>query len=100
MAAAGFSPSVRLFEAAACGTPIVSDAWEGIETLLRPESEILLASGADDVLAALATPEPQRREIAGAARRRILVGHSSAHRAAELERHLTERHVRAAARVC
>jgi spore maturation protein CgeB len=43
MIAAGWSPSVRLFEAAACGTPIISDHWAGIETLLLPEREILLA---------------------------------------------------------
>ncbi len=35
MIAAGWSPSVRLFEAAACGTPIISDAWAGLESLLR-----------------------------------------------------------------
>src|SRR5690606_37976070 len=50
MIAAGWSPSVRLFEAAACATPIVSDRWAGIETLLEPGREIVLADGPTDVL--------------------------------------------------
>src|SRR5919206_104750 len=50
MVAAGYSPSVRLFEAAACATPIVSDYWPGLETFFKVGSEILVASGADDVL--------------------------------------------------
>lgn len=87
MIAAGWSPSVRIFEAGACGTPIVSDRWDGIETLLEPGSELLLAEGSDDVLAVLARdPAP----IGAAARVRILAEHSAAHRAAELERHLHE----------
>jgi spore maturation protein CgeB len=90
MAAAGFSPSVRLFEAAACGTPIVSDHWQGLETLLAPVREIVLASDAAEVLAALRMAEPDRRAIAAQARRRILAEHTSAHRAAQLERHLAE----------
>ena len=53
MALAGFSPSVRLFEAAACGSPIISDRWAGIETLFAPGREILLAESPDDVLQAL-----------------------------------------------
>ncbi len=40
MIAAGYSPSVRLFEAAACATPIISDVWEGIDTLFEPGEEI------------------------------------------------------------
>jgi spore maturation protein CgeB len=90
MAAAGFSPSVRLFEAAACGTPIVSDEWEGLSTLFAPGREIVLAASAEAVLAALRMPEARRQAIAEGARRRILAEHTSAHRAAELERHLDE----------
>ncbi len=85
MIAAGWSPSVRIFEASACGVPILSDHWEGIETLLEPGSELLLAAGPDDVLAALAR---DAREIGGKARERVLAEHSAAHRAAELEHHL------------
>jgi spore maturation protein CgeB len=91
MVAAGFSPSVRLFEAAACGTPIISDAWPGLETVLEPGREILLASSADDVLRHLRDlPEERRRTIGAAARARILKAHTAAHRALELESLLAE----------
>ena len=86
MIAAGYSPSVRLFEASACGVPIISDAWSGLETIFRPETEIVIADQTDDVLAALAMPEPARQQIAAAARTRCLADHTAAHRAAELER--------------
>ena len=85
MIAAGYSPSVRLFEAAACGTPIISDAWDGIETLFVPGTAIVLASGADDVLRQLAGGEAARRRLASAARTSVLTGHTAAHRAATLE---------------
>lgn len=87
MIAAGWSPSVRLFEAAACGTPILSDIWPGIDELLRPGSEILLAKGSDDIVAWLAE---DASAVGAAARERILTGHSAACRAAELERYLEE----------
>ncbi|EIM24958.1 CgeB family protein [Microvirga lotononidis] len=91
MIRAGFSPSVRLFEAAACGTPIISDIWEGIETLLEPGREILLASRPEQVVDVLATwPEDQRRALGARARRRILAEHTAAHRAASMERDLLE----------
>jgi spore maturation protein CgeB len=90
MAAAGWSPSVRLFEAAACGTPIISDVWEGLDQLLEPGREIVLACDADAVLAALAMPEPQRSAIGHAGRRRILAEHTASRRAAELEALLAE----------
>lgn len=86
MIAAGFSPSVRLFEAAACGTPIISDAWEGLDTIFDPDREIILAEAADAVLAALRNlPESRRQALGAAGRARILAGHTAAHRAAELE---------------
>lgn len=91
MAAAGWSPSVRLFEAAACATPIISDVWDGLSSLFAPGREILLAEGAPDVLRALeSTDEPGRRALAEAARRRVLAAHTAIHRAAELEAHLRE----------
>ncbi|MCR5876141.1 glycosyltransferase [Phenylobacterium sp. J426] len=89
MIAAGWSPSVRLFEAGACGTPIVSDVWEGLETLFAPGAEIVLAESPEAVLAALHMPEAARDAQAERARARILDGHTAAHRAAELETHLT-----------
>lgn len=87
MIRAGWSPSVRLFEAGACATPIISDRWPGIEELFVPGREIVLADTADDVLAAL---DGDARAMGRAARARIEAGHSADHRAAELEAHLAE----------
>ena len=50
MVEAGYSPSVRLFEAAACGTPIISDTWPGLEEFLAPGREILLSTGPEQTL--------------------------------------------------
>jgi spore maturation protein CgeB len=86
MTANGWSPSVRLFEAAACGVPIISDDWEGLETVFTPGTEILIASSSEEVAAILADlGEEQRRAIATAARRRVLRAHTAAIRAQELE---------------
>jgi spore maturation protein CgeB len=85
MAAAGWSPSVRLFEATACGTPVLSDAWVGIEDVLAPGAEVLIARDTDDVLAALKLAEPQRAAIGAAGRQRTLRQHTGTQRAAELE---------------
>jgi spore maturation protein CgeB len=91
MIAAGWSPSVRLFEAAACGTPIVSDRWAGIESLLVPHQEILLVDRTADVLDILRRHgEDERLRLAERARRRILAEHTAAHRAAEVEAHAVE----------
>jgi spore maturation protein CgeB len=88
MAENGWCPSGRLFEAAACGTPIVSDAWAGLETFLEPGREVIVARDARDVEAALEMPDAQVARIAHDARERVLALHSSDHRAAELERML------------
>jgi spore maturation protein CgeB len=85
MIAAGWSPSVRIFEACACGTPIISDIWEGLDTVLTPGSEIILARTSDDVLAAL---QADAGAMGTAARARVLAEHTAEHRAAELEAHL------------
>lgn len=82
MIAAGWSPSVRLFEAGSCGTPIISDIWDGIDTLFEPGREIILASDTQAVIDALAG---DAAAIGAAARRRVLSAHSADHRAAELE---------------
>lgn len=86
MAAMGWCPSGRLFEAAACGVPIVSDAWDGLDRFFTPGEEILLADRAEDVLAALALSDAELRRIAAAARARVLAEHGSAARAGELVR--------------
>jgi spore maturation protein CgeB len=91
MVAAGFSPSVRLFEAAACGTPIVSDYWEGIETLFEPGREILIARSPEDVLGWVRDlPESERLALGERALSRVLSEHTAAHRAAELESYALE----------
>ncbi len=91
MIRAGYSPSVRLFEAAACGTPIISDWWPGIETLFRPNVEIVIAQRAEDVLEALRDmPEQTRCAMADRARSRVLQSHTGRHRAAELMSYVRE----------
>jgi spore maturation protein CgeB len=91
MRSLGFSPSVRLFEAAACGAPIISDRWPGIETVFTPSSEILIAGSACEVLEILSgMSEDQRLGIAERARRRILRDHTPDHRARELETYYLE----------
>ena len=84
MATSGWCPSGRLFEAAACGTPIVSDSWPGLDAFFTPGEDILIAHGPDDVLAALDRSESDLTRIAAAARERVLTHHSSAARAAGL----------------
>jgi spore maturation protein CgeB len=91
MAASGYAPSVRLFEAAACATPIISDWWPGLDELLRPGEEILVATSAAQALEYLrGIPEERRRRLGENARQRILAAHTAAHRAAELERYVRE----------
>jgi spore maturation protein CgeB len=91
MVRAGHSPSVRLFEAGACATPVISDPWPGLSSLFRPGEEILVACGAEDVLdALLRCPEERRQGIAAAAHRRVMAGHTAEHRARELEGHLRD----------
>ncbi len=89
MVAAGHSPSVRLFEAAACATPIISDAWDGLDELFILGEEILVAADPREALEILTTLPPKRAaQIGAAGRARILSNHSAAHRALELENHL------------
>lgn len=86
MVAAGYSPSVRLFEAAACGVPVISDRWPGIETILAPGREILIAESTADVVRMIRDiPEDKRCAIGAAARQRVLRDHTALHRAKQLE---------------
>ena len=82
MIAAGWSPSVRLFEAGACGTPILSDRWPGLEDVFAPGREIVQADVAEDVIEALACPAGP---IGNAARLAVLAGHSARKRAEQFE---------------
>ena len=89
MIAAGHSPSVRLFEAAACGTPIVSDWWDGLDEIFALDSEIKVARSSAQARAVLCDiSEAERRAIGAAARARVLGAHTAAHRAAQLETYL------------
>ena len=85
MAAYGWCPSGRLFEAAACGAPLLSDAWEGLDSFFTPGEEILTARTAEDVLAALELGNEELRRMASRARERVLAAHTAAHRACQLE---------------
>jgi len=85
MAALGWCPSGRLFEAAACGTPIVSDWWEGLDEFFAPEREIIVVRTTEDVLTALERSDAELSRIGAAAREGVLSRHTAAHRAAELE---------------
>ena len=87
----GYSPSVRLFEAACCGVPIISDRWPGLDSFFEPGREILTAAGPEEVLEHLRMPAPARQAIAAAARARVLAHHTSDHRAAELEAYVQGR---------
>ncbi len=91
MIAAGYSPSVRLFEAAACAVPVISDRWAGIDEFFTPGVEILLADTAADVEAYLHdVDDEQRTAIAARARERVLADHTAETRAAELVEHVAD----------
>lgn len=87
----GWSPSVRLFEAAACGVPIISDRWEGLDAFFEPGREILVAEGPEEVLRHLRdTPDDVLAGIGKAARARVLSRHTADHRAEALESYYEE----------
>jgi spore maturation protein CgeB len=83
MAEMGWCPSGRLFEATACGTAVLSDAWPGLRGFFEPGREILVAHGSEDAVAALTISAAEMRRIANAARERTLTEHTSDHRAAQ-----------------
>lgn len=86
MIKAGYSPSVRLFEAAACGVPIISDYWDGIESFFEPGEEILIAQNSDEVLDYFKNIDADtRRKIGERARQKVLEFHTALARARELE---------------
>ncbi|QIK78579.1 NAD-dependent epimerase/dehydratase family protein [Sphingomonas piscis] len=89
MIAAGWSPSVRLFEAASCATPVISDRWDGIEDVLTPGREIVIADTTEEVVERLSGSE-DASALGRAARTRIMAAHTADHRAAELEQYIEE----------
>jgi spore maturation protein CgeB len=91
MRQAGYSPSVRLFEAAACGTPMISDAWEGLETFFAPGQEILISHAAHETLQYLRDiGEEERHTLGERARTRVRTAHTAAHRAEALQDYVLE----------
>jgi spore maturation protein CgeB len=92
MAEMGYCPSGRLFEAAACGTPVLSDEWEGLDAFFTPGEEVLIARTTDDALAALEAPAERLARVGRNARERALAEHTADHRAAELEATLWAEH--------
>ena len=86
MVHAGYSPSIRLFEAAACGCPIISDWWEGLDAFFTVGEEILVAESPEKTLEYLFDLSAPERELIGQrARARVLSEHTAPRRAAELE---------------
>jgi spore maturation protein CgeB len=99
MRRAGFSPSVRLFEAAACGVPVISDDWDGLDEVFVPGEEILIAHDRDEVVRILdEVDEPRRAAIGRRARERVLREHTAAQRVTLLEREVALGRPRAEAR--
>lgn len=91
MTRAGHSPSVRLFEAAACATPVISDYWAGLDSFFEIGTEIFIASSPAEILQILRdTPEEERRAVGERARATALAAHAAARRAAELESYVFE----------
>lgn len=87
MASYGFSPPTRIFEAAGAASCLITDAWEGIETFLTPDREVLVARDADDVVKHLVSLDHDKaRQIGKAARQRVLAEHTYKHRAEQLQR--------------
>lgn len=86
MVRAGYSPSVRLFEAAACGTAVISDWWVGLDRFFSPGTEILISRSPEDTIRHLEeTPEEEVWKIGERGRKRVLEGHTAVHRVDELE---------------
>lgn len=90
MLQAGYSPSIRLFEAGACGVPIISDRWTGLEEFFVPGRELFVAESGSDVLDILRRTSPEERRAVGErGRARVLAEHTAAHRAQALEGYLS-----------
>ena len=89
MAEMGYCPSGRLFEAAACGVPILTDWWEGLDCFFAPETELLVARTTEDVVRTMQLSDRELGRIGQNARQRTLEEHTAEHRACQLEDLLT-----------
>ena len=91
MRQAGYSPSVRLFEAGACAAPMISDWWDGLDSFFEIGREVLVSSGPEQTLRYLRDVSDERRlEMGQAARARVLAEHTPEQRAMQLERYWKE----------
>ncbi len=90
MAANGWCPSGRFFEAAACSTPLITDSWQGLEAFFDPERELRVVARAEDVEEALKLPESILQSMAAHARQRTLEEHTGEVRARQLLQYLEE----------
>jgi len=90
MAANGWCPSGRFFEAAACSTPVITDAWEGLDSFFDLQSELHVVANAEDVEAALDTADNELQTMANRARQRTLDEHTGDVRARQLLQYIDE----------
>jgi spore maturation protein CgeB len=97
MAQMGYCPSGRFFEAAACGVPILTDDWDGLDSFFTPGSEMVVARDSRDAVEALRLPDEELKRMGRAARERTLAEHTADVRAAEMERAFTSAHRSASA---
>jgi Uncharacterized protein conserved in bacteria len=83
MARWGYCPSGRFFEAAACGTPILTDWFDGLDTFfgVGDDPELLVAGSSEDAIAAITLPNSELQKIAARARERTLSQHTGEQRA-------------------
>jgi len=93
MVAAGYSPSVRLFEGAACAAAMVSDRWPGLEDFFTPGCEILLPANSAEIVSCLRDlPEGELQKIGARAQQRVLAEHTNLKRAEQLEHAVESMH--------
>ncbi len=91
MVASGYAPSVRLFEAGACGVAVISDYWDGLNRFFEIGSEIIVSRSWEETLRVLSDmAEDEIAAMGQRARRRVLVEHTAAHRAEELDHYVSE----------
>lgn len=90
MAEAGFCPSGRFFEATACATPLLTDEWQGLDSFFNLQEELFVVHTREDVMRALALPDPELNRKALRARQRTLDEHTGTRRAQELLAHCEE----------
>jgi spore maturation protein CgeB len=90
MAANGWCPSGRFFEAAACGTPLITDGWDGLDSFFDLQSELRVVTSAEDVEAALNSSDEELQSMANRARQRTLDEHSGKVRAHQLLQYIEE----------